>query len=242
MFCYCCGIIGHSELECEYAGNGIEARGVKQYGSWLRSFPSGKAADKTLSSNMFLGRSSAMGRSIFNVSGDGAGSSSPSSRRCLLMDEVRDTESSGKGKSVVNGISDSHDFPPIPTQSVTEKRSEVDMQTRKVGVSSIDVEILKRCPANFEVQVSEGDAVMTDFTESREKFGEQLNVDNLVDGGSVDFMERNLGHNSLNANSICLENHQSDMAINSISDLPMAQDLNGVVLNPIDRRYLFFFQ
>lgn len=61
FFCYCCGIIGHNELECEHAGDGVEVGSVKQYGPWLRASPGRRAADKFLDLNMFLGRHSAIG-------------------------------------------------------------------------------------------------------------------------------------------------------------------------------------
>lgn len=44
LFCYFCGIIGHTEPDSEYAGDGSDNGSVKQYDSWLRASPEGKAA------------------------------------------------------------------------------------------------------------------------------------------------------------------------------------------------------
>lgn len=37
LFCYECGVIGHSVMECELAEIRGETNGIKQYGDWLRA-------------------------------------------------------------------------------------------------------------------------------------------------------------------------------------------------------------
>lgn len=102
-----------------------------------------------------------------------------------------------------------------------------------------DIDVPTQFNANFEVQVGGGDAILADFSGSREDFEEQSKLVNLAAVGNGDFMERDKVDNSLKAILNCLENPRADMALNTLLFLSKAHGFNGFVQNSIDKEFSF---
>lgn len=49
LFCYVCGLIGHTKIECEVAEAKDSSDGVKQYGEWLKAKVDGKNSGNKIS-------------------------------------------------------------------------------------------------------------------------------------------------------------------------------------------------
>lgn len=69
LFCYVCGIISHTEINCDCAWDESVHRGVKQYGAWLLASPSEKVANRSSVENFQFGANSFQRRTDVPVFG-----------------------------------------------------------------------------------------------------------------------------------------------------------------------------